>query len=582
MAHSPGFQRLRRLFAIASWARRNDIPAHEAEAAFERCVLDRRSALQGMAAAATAAFVPTMLPGCRDDEEPTDSGGRVAVVGAGVAGLHCAHRLRQADVEVTVYEAQNRVGGRMFTDRETFPGGMIFELGGELIDSNHETLLALADEFELELDDRWSFEPPGMIRETWYFAGARVTNETLLAQTMAIAATMATQLEAAETDDAAFEELDNTSLQAWLDQYLPLDQYPELHEALRVSYVGEYGLEADEQSVLNLHYLFGFDAEDEFLVFGDSDERWHTHGGNDLFTTALADAVGADNIRLESKLIRASGPASGPFTLTFESMADGTSFEVEADHVVLALPFTLLRKVDLSDLELTDLKREIIAELGYGTNAKVMGHFNERPWWDMHDESGLLTTDLGVQQGWDTTIGQTEVSGGVWTNFLGGEQGTASGAGTAEDWFAGVLGDLETIWPGSEAAYAGLAARMHWPSFPYSLGSYTCYRPGQWAYWSQEGVREGNVHFCGEHCSLDFQGWMEGAAETGGLVAAEILDDLAMAPDALHLRAIGPKLAIEQACYHGDQHGRIRWTRRARRGSHASTLTARGRSTTAK
>ena len=58
------------------------------------------------------------------------------------------------------------------------------------------------------------------------------------------------------------------------------------------------------------------------------------------------------------------------------------------------------------------------------------------------------------------------------------------------------------------------------------LGSYTCYRPGQWSYWQLEGEREGNVHFCGEHTSPDFQGWMEGAAETGAFVAAEVLNDL--------------------------------------------------------
>ena len=44
---------------------------------------------------------------------------------------------------------------------------------------------------------------------------------------------------------------------------------------------------------------------------------------------------------------------------------------------------------------------------------------------------------------------------------------------------------------------------------------YTCYRPGQWSFWPLEGEREGSLHFCGEHTSPDFQGWMEGAAETG-------------------------------------------------------------------
>jgi flavin-dependent amine oxidoreductase len=36
----------------------------------------------------------------------------------------------------------------------------------------------------------------------------------------------------------------------------------------------------------------------------------------------------------------------------------------------------------------------------------------------------------------------------------------------------------------------------------------------------------GNLHFCGEHCSVDFQGFMEGACETSARVAAALLQEL--------------------------------------------------------
>jgi monoamine oxidase len=71
---------------------------------------------------------------------------------------------------------------------------------------------------------------------------------------------------------------------------------------------------------------------------------------------------------------------------------------------------------------------------------------------------------------------------------------------------------------------------MHWPSYEFTEGSYTCYLPGQWSFWGHEGEREGNVHFCGEHTSADFQGWMEGGAETGAFAAKEVLDDLGREP----------------------------------------------------
>jgi monoamine oxidase len=67
---------------------------------------------------------------------------------------------------------------------------------------------------------------------------------------------------------------------------------------------------------------------------------------------------------------------------------------------------------------------------------------------------------------------------------------------------------------------------MHWPSYEHVKGSYASYKVGQWEFFGTEGAREGNQHFCGEHCSEDFQGFMEGGAETGAMVAAEVLDDL--------------------------------------------------------
>lgn len=556
MSRSRVFSELRRLFAIAAWSARHGASIESARDEWSAHHLSRREVLRRAAATSFGVAAIPALSGCADEggveQEPVcpGSGARVAVIGAGIAGLHATWRLKQAGVDVTLYEAQERVGGRMWTARGEVPDGLLLELGGELIDSNHATMIALAEELGITLDDRWANEPAGLVRDTWFVGGARVSSETLLEQTRTIAAELAAQLEAAETDDDAFATWNRTSLQDWLDTYVPLDTLPELHEVLRVAYVGEFGLEAEEQSALNLHYLFGIDAEDEFLVFGDSDERWHAHEGNDTFATRLAERIGPSAIVTGAALVRASGPECGPYQLEFDGAPS-----TEVDHVVFALPFSTLRRVDLSGLLLSDTKREIIAELGYGTNAKVMGHFRSRPWLTAHNESGSLTTDLGVQQGWDTTIGQEPDNGaGVWTNFLGGRQGVSSGDGTARTWFELVLADLRTIWPEAHAAWSGQAVRMHWPNFAWSRGSYTCYRPGQWDYWSLEGVREGNVHFCGEHASLDFQGWMEGAAETGGLVAAAIIGEVA--PDSAMAKALRPWASRPRPS---------RWTRRSRR-----------------
>jgi monoamine oxidase len=211
------------------------------------------------------------------------------------------------------------------------------------------------------------------------------------------------------------------------------------------------------------------------------------------------------------------------FSLRFDT-ADGSS-SVECDYVVFALPFTKLREVDLDDAGLSDDKRVMIDELGYGTNAKIMAAFSSRPWLEQ-GASGSVTSDSDLQQTWDSSIGQ-DGEQGILTFFVGGERGVEVGDGEAEDWVTEVLGELDAIYPGTEAAFVeGSPVRMHWPTHEFTRGSYSCYRPGQWAFWGTEGWPESNMHFCGEHTSPEFQGWMEGAAETGGRVAIEILKAL--------------------------------------------------------
>ncbi|HEX6277057.1 MAG TPA: FAD-dependent oxidoreductase [Polyangiaceae bacterium] len=471
------------------------------------------------------------LPACGGDGDTSPGGDekspRVVVVGAGLAGLHAAYRLKQAGIDVTVYEATDRVGGRTFTLHD-FPDDQLGELGGELIDTNHPAMFALAEEFELTLDDRLA--EPVTTNETWWIGGVAVPEETIVEQFSAVAGVMLDDLDAADTDDARFAELDETPLSDYLDAVVPAADYPELHAVLTAAYRGEFGLETPEQSALNLIYLIGSDEPDPFRVFGESDERYHLHEGSDSIALSLAEELG-DAVALSHALVSLAADGDG-YSLLF-TRTDAEPITVEAEHVVLAIPFTVARTLDLA-LDVSDDKRRIIDELGYGTNAKVMGAFNERVWRTQHDASGSVTTDAAFQQTWDSSIGQAGEHG-ILTNFLGGEGGLAVGGPEPEAHFQSVIAELENVFPGIGAAYVeGSARRMHWPNASFTRGSYTCYRPGQWSFWQLEGERAGNVHFCGEHTSPDFQGWMEGAAETGAFVAAEVLNDLGVAyPDGL-------------------------------------------------
>lgn len=603
MSRTPLFHQLRRIAAQVLRHRKSDssdpIGPADFERAWREAGIERRDFMKYSLGALGLAAAPSLLTACGDDGggKSPDAGApdgspidgappnaRVVIVGAGLAGMHCAYRLSQAGIRATVYDAANRIGGRTFTSEPMFPDNQICELGGELIDSNHATMFDLAEAFGLTLDDRFANEPAGLKRDVWWVNDAEVPEATIITQFSAVAPMFTAIFELAEGTDEGYEEADNISLATWLDENVPAATYPELHAVLVNAYRGEFGLEVEDQSVLNLIYLIDFETPDPFRIFGDSDERYHTHEGNDAYVKRMADALEAGQIVFQHRLTGVHDAAGGAYRVTF-TRADGSTVDVEADHVVMALPFTQLRKAEITVSDFSDDKRTVIDELGYGKNTKVMGSFTTRVWRENHDSNGSVTSDLAMQQTWDTSIGQDGAHGLI-TNFLGGNQSDAAGErDDAEGWFTDVLlPDLEQVFPGVTAAYvADTAVMFHWPGSPFHEGSYTCYRPGQWQFWSTEGVRERNIHFCGEHCSVDFQGWMEGAAETGSIVAAEILTDLGLEAAASHQRLLAYQLAVPHPCFNGDrvrvQGPRFRTHRQLTRARTLARARARGRVT---
>ena len=198
------------------------------------------------------------------------------------------------------------------------------------------------------------------------------------------------------------------------------------------------------------------------------------------------------------------------------------------------------------------VKRRVINELGYGTNAKLLGQYATRVWRSVHNASGTVYTDNGLQNLWDAVRGQRGPA--VFSpHFSAGKAVYRQGAGQE----ARVLKTLPRI----EAIFRARQRRtvQAMPSVctgrvpPFALGSYAAYRPGQTVFEGIEGRRVGNLHFCGEHTSVAFQGLMEGACATGAFTAQVILHDMGLpmehimtAPGALPLSPHGLQYASQQ------------------------------------
>lgn len=518
MGRTPLFLLLRRAARIARASLHTAMPLDELQAQGREHRLDpsRRRLLQ-------AAGAGLVLAGCQSLPRPVPITGsdEVVIVGAGIAGLTAAWRLRQAGVRVRVFEAQNRIGGRMLSLRNHFPDGQVIELGGELIDGNHVRIRALAAELELPLDDLLEGDTAA---DTWFFDGRRIAEREIIEAFVPVAAAIERDLASLGDGDLTYRDanpqfraLDALSLAQWLDRNGVSGW---LRKLIDVAYVTEMGLDIGEQSALNLLTFIGTENADTFKVFGESDERFHVRGGNDLIPQRLAAKLD-DVLETGSVLEALRGNGDGSHALSFRR--GSASHAVMATQVILALPFTLLRQVRI-DLPLPAVKRRAIDTLAYGTNAKLMIGYDRRVWREAHGANGASMSDLRYQTTWDTTRKQPG-SGGVLTNFTGGRHGLELGQDTPKAQAEAATTALDRVFPGVAAARTGAReARFHWPSHPWTLGSYVCFRPGDWAgLRGAMGEPVGGLHFAGEHCALDTQGFMEGGCESGEAAASAVL-----------------------------------------------------------
>lgn len=523
-AHTPLFDLLRRIIRTAACSLTpNSPPADEVIEMRDQFQQTRRQFIKNAGIATAALGAGAMLPACRT-LQAAGTNVRVAIIGAGMAGLSAAWELHQAGITPAIFEASERTGGRIFTAKNIMAPGLTTELGGEFIDSTHTEMLRLIKEFELPLLDTQQESESSLVHELFYFNGGIYSEAEVIADFKPLVARIQQDYdllpEVVDFQHTEGRDLDNQSIGDYLSA---IGATGRLRKLLEVAYITEYGLELDQQSAINFLLLIGADltpAENTFAIFGASDERFKVQGGNQRVPDAIAARL-ADHITTGQTLEAIRPEGSNRFTLSFQQ-GNGGAKEVHADIVLLTLPFSVLRSVDLSKLNLPAVKRRAIAELGYGTNAKLMVGLNSRPWREQ-GFAGYCFTDEAVQMGWDNSQLQPGSAGGF-TMFSGGNAGITVGEGTAEFQAKRLLPGVEKIFPGFTAQLNGNTERFHWPSNRFALGSYSCYKPGQWtAFAGAEKMPVGNLFFAGEHCSYDFQGFMEGAAATGKEAAEKIL-----------------------------------------------------------
>lgn len=438
---------------------------------------------------------------------------KVAIVGAGMAGLSAGYYLRQKGISATLFEGDKRAGGRIKSARIFDNGRLNTEIGAEFIDTNH------ADMFEfariagvhtrlMDVDTDTFGE-----RDAFFFENQHRTLAEVIAELQAVYPQI--QADQVKLEGRKAEVFDRQSIAEYVDR---LAVSPWVKQMLYAAFVGENGLEPGEQSAANLLGVLEV-TPDKFNPFGPSDERFKVIGGNDQIPGFLANML-ESQIRYEHKLTALRENHNKSITLVFNH--GGSTREETFDVVIMALPFTVLREVDMQ-MKLPEIKQRVIRELGYGTNAKFILETRDRPWRN-NGYRGYLFNEQ-ISNGWDSAQMQQDNAGvGAFTCYFGGNRGKAATRGSEQAQLEYVLPALDGAFPGTKASLTGKMELATWPSNPFVKASYSCFKPGQTTAFDGAAFKPVRcLYFAGEHCSGDFWGFMNGAAETGRRAAQTVL-----------------------------------------------------------
>ncbi len=507
----------------------------------------RRTLLKGMASVgAVAATAPLggKVDGLNRGGGRTEP--RIVIVGGGLAGIRCAHYLWTTKrVASTIYEWDDRLGGRVDTLRNVFANGEIVERCGEFISSEHHSMRQLAKRYGLTLGNTDAY-PRGTV-DTFWLNGRRYTEAMLNAdwhqfgwslfdQTVKSAPWPTTY----KTRKPSSIALDNMSATEWIDGNVPGGLASDFGQLCYLDVECEYGGPPEEQSALNVIYLLAYDDSipgsniqpRKTPALGGTDEKWHVEGGNDQIVSGMLADLPGGSTRINQQLVALRDNGNRTYTCTFD--VDGVACDVVADLVVVTIPFNKLKEVDLRHAGLSPLKMTAIDNLVLGNSAKIALQVAGNPWNADGYDGNMFAQNLTVS-GWDTSVDQPAPNS-IFFDYLGGRPGAALAAryglvgsvGTAPvELIADYLAALEPLFPGFTKAWnAGPRLSLYSdPNInPHLDGAYSQYRVGQYTTFSGiEGVAEGNIHFAGEHTSQDFQGFMEGGVTTGERAAKEIL-----------------------------------------------------------
>ncbi len=448
---------------------------------------------------------------------------KVIVVGAGLAGLAAATQLKADGARVTVIEAQDRVGGRVRTLRGAFAEGQHAEAGGDFIDEGQQTIQKLAARHGLTLAP--------ILRHGFAFirykgTGSRGRPTVHEAPWGCLARLLEPQITAYRMADKRWDGpiarlLAAVSVARWLDD---VQAAPDVRAAAR-GLRGFFLADPEDLSLLALVDQLASEASGQGKMY-------RIQGGNDQLPLALARSLGEEvHVRAVAQSVMQD---KNGVRVAVETSSGASS--IKGQYAILAVPATMLRGMDMRPAP-PPVQWRAFHALKYGRVTKAVLQF-DRTFWRKRGRAWAFGTDGPTGAVWDANEEQPGRAGIV-TLMAGGQASEDCRKLVAQEGVDALVGSLR--WLGVGSARLLHSRLMTWEDDPWVRGGYAFFDSG-----FDPSLREwlarphGRVLFAGEHTSVNWQGYMNGAVESGLRAAAEVAALVA-------LNQRGPRSVAEKA-----------------------------------
>jgi len=437
---------------------------------------------------------------------------RIVVIGAGLAGLCAAYELSGLGYDVTVYEARNRVGGRV--ERITnFATGKIAEGGGELIGSNHPLWNTYKHHFGLAFTDVKDYgnSPVRLEGKTLTFDESQDLTDEMEKQFKLLTNLAATIVDPFEPwTNRNAQALDAISLGQWITK---AKCSPRCKHALGVMFAADNGVPVDQQSLLGVLAMVKGGGLDRYWT---DTELFRCQGGNQSLAEHFERQLNQHKeIVITGTPVRKLQPVGN----RIEIHLDPGKKPDKADDIICAVPPSVWSTIDVSAFP--ELAGKLSNPPRMGSNVKNLMRFGER-FWEAFASSPTLSTDGPVDLTWETT--EEDKSGDfVLVAFSGAVDADQCVGWAPADRDKNYLDAMDVPYPGINQQIQNQRF-MNWPQEKWTRASYYFPRLREVTAWGPlwKTGYGGWFHFAGEHTCYAFIGYMEGALASGYRLARRL------------------------------------------------------------